>query len=327
MSETITETKLKHLAAEWIVAGTPVISPVAIKGRFLYMPLLSAEALAFSPETRPANSIKEFFFPKAETLYSYRVQGSSIELSEPSEFAGQQIILGARPCDAAALPILDHVFNWDSVDDFYNRRRTATTIVTIACTKSDDACFCTSVGLGPSATNGSDAMLLEISTGRYEVRCITEKGRQLFAGVTEPGTEPGHVTDAPPRKFDSEKVRAFAETHFEDTFWADHGRTCVGCGACAFTCPTCHCFDIVDAGPSAGSARVRTWDSCQSSQFTQHASGHNPRNSQPARQRQRVLHKFATYPEKFDAILCTGCGNCVRNCPVGLGVLSILTEI
>jgi ferredoxin len=48
---------------------------------------------------------------------------------------------------------------------------------------------------------------------------------------------------------------------------------------------------------------------------------------QPARQRQRILHKFAIYPEKFGEILCTGCGNCTRNCPVGLGVLSVVTEI
>jgi ferredoxin len=33
------------------------------------------------------------------------------------------------------------------------------------------------------------------------------------------------------------------------------------------------------------------------------------------------------YPEKFGTILCTGCGNCTRNCPVGLGVLPVLQHI
>jgi ferredoxin len=40
-----------------------------------------------------------------------------------------------------------------------------------------------------------------------------------------------------------------------------------------------------------------------------------------------MLHKFAIYPEKFGETLCTGCGNCTRNCPEGIGVLSVAMEI
>jgi len=58
----------------------------------------------------------------------------------------EQIIIGAHPCDAAALPILDKLFNWDPRDDFFNRRREATTVITVACTAHDEQCFCTSVG-------------------------------------------------------------------------------------------------------------------------------------------------------------------------------------
>jgi ferredoxin len=83
----------------------------------------------------------------------------------------------------------------------------------------------------------------------------------------------------------------------------------------------------VDEGNAAGGERARNWDSCQFSLFTQHASGHNPRASQFNRQRQRVYHKFRIYPEKFGETLCTGCGACTRNCPAGLGILGIATEI
>ena len=329
MSELITERKLRQLAADWISAGKRVVGPARIRDRILYTALRSSESLVLGGDgyLRPANSIKEFFFPKQEQLYQYRVRGRNIELLEPSADFAEQLIIAARPCDAAALPVLDHVFNWDFADEFYNRRRRATTILTIACGAADDACFCTSVGIGPEDPRGSDAVLLELGDGRYKVRPVTEKGGKLLAGKTEPSQETAPETRGPERKFDSAKIRAFLENHFEHAIWAEHGRSCMACGVCAFSCPTCHCFDIVDAGPAAGSARVRTWDTCQFPIFTQHASGHNPRGAQPARQRQRILHKFSIYPEKFGKILCTGCGNCVRNCPVGLGVLNLLTEI
>ena len=331
MSELITESKLRQLAGEWISGGRRVVGPVRIKDRVLYRPLQSPEPLLIEStpggSVRPANSIKEFFFPKLETLYQYRTRGRNIELIEPAQEFAEQLIIAARPCDAAALPILDHVFNWDFADDFYNRRRAATTIVTVACSVADESCFCTSVGLAPDDARGSDAILLTLGSGRYEVRCITQKGRALFSGKTETSEESGKAAPAPERKFDPGKIRAFVDGHFEDAFWTEHGRSCMACGVCAFSCPTCHCFDIVDAGAVAGNARVRTWDTCQFPIFTLHASGHNPRALQPARQRQRILHKFSIYPEKFGEILCTGCGNCVRNCPVGMGVLNMLTEI
>lgn len=328
MSEIISQTALRALLAEWIAAGKRVAGPRRVKPDLsLYAPLGSPEDLLLEGFVRPSNSIKEFVFPREEKLYGYRIKGNAIELIEADTAIPEQVVIAARPCDAAALPILDHVFNWDFQDEFYNRRRKATTVVTLACNTFDEDCFCTSVGLGPASERGSDVMLCDLGEGAYEVRCVTEKGRALFSGKTEKSDRSYQPAKGPEKKFDAEQVRAFVHGHFEDAFWSEHGLTCVGCGTCAFTCPTCHCFDIVDAGPSAGSARVRIWDSCQFSMFTAHASGHNPRPVQASRQRQRILHKFAIYPEKFGEILCTGCGNCTRNCPEGIGVLSVATEI
>jgi ferredoxin len=328
VSEIISQSALRALAAEWIAAGKRVAGPARVKPDLvLYRLLRSGDDLLLEGFQRPSNSIKDFLFPKAEKLYGYKIRGNSIELIENDSPEPAQVIIAARPCDAAALPILDHVFNWDFQDEFYNRRRAATTVVTLACSAHDENCFCTSVGLDPSSDRGSDAILFELGNGQYEVRCATEKGRALFGGKTEKSDRTGKAIPGPEKRFDPNAVRAFVTAHFEDPFWKEHALTCIGCGTCAFSCPVCHCFDIVDAGPAAGNARVRTWDSCQFSMFTAHASGHNPRPVQPARQRQRILHKFAIYPEKFGEILCTGCGNCTRNCPVGLGVLSVATEI
>ena len=328
MSEMISQAGLRQLLGDCIAAGTVVAGPTRIKPTLiLYARLSSPDELLLEGFLRPDNSIKEFVFPKQEKLYGYRIRGNNIELTGRDAPVPSQVVVAARPCDAAALPILDRIFNWDFKDEFYNDRRTATTVVTLACNQHDESCFCTSVGLGPAAERGSDVMLFAHGHGDYEVRCVTDKGRALFHGKTQKSSMEGRADAGPEKRFDPAAVRKFVDRHFEDPFWKEHALTCIGCGTCAFTCPTCHCFDIVDAGPSAGNARYRIWDSCQFPMFTAHASGHNPRAGQPGRQRQRILHKFSIYPEKFGEILCTGCGNCTRNCPEGIGVLSVATEI
>jgi len=101
----------------------------------------------------------------------------------------------------------------------------------------------------------------------------------------------------------------------------------VGCGSCAFVCPACHCFDIVDEGSEKSGKRRKFWDACGFWKFTHHASGHNPRDFQPKRYRNRIMHKFKYYDDKFGQTLCTGCGRCVRLCPVGIDIAGVLEEI
>jgi ferredoxin len=327
MSEILTKAALRGLAAEWLGQGKVVAGPVQVKpGLVLYAPLTSADSLCVEGFVHPANSAKELVFPRHEKLCSYCAEGHRVHVTHDAAEIPAQILLGVRPCDAAALPILDHVFNWDYQDEAYNRRRQATTVITLACTSHDDSCFCTSVGLGPQAVRGSDAVLFDLGN-EYEVRCLTDKGRGLLAGKTQTSEKTAPTVAGPEAKFRPEIIQQFVDAHFASPFWQDETLACLGCGACAYNCPTCHCFDIVDEGNTRHGIRVRNWDSCQFAQFTVHASGHNPRPDQGARQRQRVLHKFSIYPKKFGEILCTGCGNCTRNCPEGQGLLTLLTGI
>lgn len=327
MSEIISQEKLRRLVGEWIAAGKRVGGPRRVKpGLVLYATLNSPSELLLDGFIHPVNSIKEFIFPRHEVLYSYRLEGKKIALDNPEPLSAEQIVVGARPCDAAALPILDHVFNWDYRDPFFNRRRELTTVVTLACLEHDSQCFCTSVGLAPDATAGSDVLLVDLGDGSYEVRYVTDKGRKLLTGQTEQSSKVGQVPAGPAPKFDAKTLQAILDGDFDSPLWQELTLRCMGCGACSYSCPTCHCFDIVDEGNARGGVRVKNWDACQFGLFTLHASGHNPRTVQGQRQRQRLYHKFSIYPAKFGAILCTGCGNCTRNCPVSLGVLTVAQE-
>lgn len=328
MSDIISRDALGRLIDAWLGQGKRVWGPARVKPDLIaYEPLASAEQLVLGEAIHPGNTIKEAVFPRHEKLYRYQFRGKQVEMADAEAPATEQIVVGARPCDAVALPILDKVFNWDFEDSLYNRRRELTTVITLACRTSDEHCFCTSVGCGPDDPRGSDVLLFDLGDGSYEVRCLTEKGKALLAGQTESSDKVGQAGPAPKSELNLDAIGEFLSDGFEKPQWAAYTARCLGCGACAFNCPTCHCFDIVDEGNAAGGSRVRNWDACQFAVFTLHASGHNPRSGQTQRQRQRIFHKFQIYPEKFGDILCTGCGNCTRNCPVSLGVRPVLEAI
>jgi sulfhydrogenase subunit beta (sulfur reductase) len=111
---------------------------------------------------------------------------------------------------------------------------------------------------------------------------------------------------------------------FNDPVWTGIAASCVNCGACAFSCPTCHCFDMQDEGRNGRGRRLRVWDSCMFSGFTLEASGHNPRSLSLQRVRQRVMHKFSYFPLNYGEKLCAGCGRCVTVCPVGFDIRKVL---
>jgi ferredoxin len=334
MATLITRDNLVRLADALISSHVSVVGPTARQGRFEYTRLAAgAEICPDDQFVVPALSLKEFFFPRTEPLFHYRYgDAGSVTLTSPTP-AGQppQVVVGARPCDAAALPVLDKVFAWDYVDRFYFARRDATTIVTVACAQAGPDCCCTSAGCAPDATDGSDVMLLPLAGGRYRVEILTEKGQKLIASQAalfgkSDSEEAAMIADVPVR-FPADAVKPWLDSNFDHAFWNGLALKCLGCGTCAFLCPTCHCFDIVDEGDSAEGCRRRNWDACAACQFTLHASGHNPRERQDARYRQRIMHKFKYYVEKFGMVSCVGCGRCTRHCPVDMNLSAFLCAI
>ena len=330
MSRIISLDDLRRIAADFIHRGGAAVAPVPLDNDrvfYEYIAEADAEQIVLSGWLKAANTIKEFFFPRHETLFSFVREKNDVKLTDAPEFDRPQLLFGCRPCEAASLPVLDRLFAWDYQDRFYQARRARTTVVTIACHESDSECFCSAVGGSPDNTAGSDALLFNLADGTFEVRTLTEKGEALFADKTTESMKTGQACAPPPVTFDAAKAKTWLDAHFDDPFWAENTLRCVGCGACTYLCPTCHCFDIVDEGSYAKGKRVKNWDFCQSALFTLHASGHNPRSDQGARQRQRITHKFSIYPDKFGSILCTGCGNCTHHCPTGLGIKPMLEKI
>jgi len=331
MSKTITEQNLRALIDLLIKEGTRVVGPKQAGTMVLYEPLATGNELTLG--TLPRRSAKEAFFPLSETILTFEKDKDGVRVADVDTNAfPETVLVGALPCDAAAPGILDAVFSWDYHDEFYLERRKKTTIIGLACTRSDDACFCTLVGLSPTETRGSDLFLTPLAGGGFQVEAVTDKGEKLLATYPQLFAEQGDVKLAPLATpeggtVDLEKVKAWLDSHFEDPIWEEVATRCAGCGACAFLCPTCHCFDIVDEGSERAGTRRKNWDACGFGKFTGHASGHNPRDLQNKRYRNRFMHKFKYYHDKFGQTLCTGCGRCVRACPVGVDIAAILAAI
>jgi sulfhydrogenase subunit beta (sulfur reductase) len=332
MAKVLLKNKLDDLIAALNAAGQTMFGPVRKDETSFYGPVTRAGDLALDL-VLPDRTLKELFFPRTEPLLTFQVKKQQVDMQEVAPPSQPRVIFGARPCDAAGLAIDDPLFGWDYRDSYWFQRRTGSTIVAIACTKADEFCMCTSLKLSPDHAKGSDVLLRPVQDDSgWQVEAITDKGKALVERIGTllvDSAAPAAPAAAVPSKFDIDKVaeRLKDPEHFDSPFWRAISRRCLGCGACTFLCPTCHCFDIQDEGDVYHGVRRKNWDSCSFALFTLHTSGHNPRPTQAARWRQRIMHKFNYYPGKFQANGCSGCGRCTRRCPVDMGVTETLQEL
>jgi sulfhydrogenase subunit beta (sulfur reductase) len=280
---------------------------------------------------RSTLSVKNVVFPKVENLFFYSNMKTESTITEVDLNKIPEIVLwGAHPCDNAAFDTLRSIFCWDINDEFFSRRLEKLLVIGLSCHLSDEYCFCTSVGLAPDSSKGSDILLARLQNGDYKADILTKKGNDVVQSAPELFelmSDEKEIITSVKQKFRHEQVTEKLAGAFEHPFWIENSLRCIGCGACAYVCPTCACFDIQDETKGKNGRRYRSWDSCGFGLFTLHTSGHNPREVQSQRWRQRIMHKFSYMPDRNKSLGCVGCGRCSSGCPVDMNIAEQLEAI
>jgi ferredoxin len=274
---------------------------------------------------------KTLLFPQTETLFEFRLTKTSAEVSAVRTERRAIALLGLAPCDALALELLAKALaEHFRLPEFLS--------LVFLCTEANAECFCTAVGLSPWAPHAGDIVFLS-EDGAYLAKTLTQKGKACLRRYCKGSQElSGAAWDTRAEKFATalraklprKELPAVTRMQLTARAWERFAERCIECGVCTYLCPLCYCFDIADECAGAlerKGVRVRTWDSCMYAEFTLQASGYNPRGTTKARLQNRLLHKFCDFPREHQRAGCTGCGRCVRLCPMGIDIRELLQEL
>jgi formate hydrogenlyase subunit 6/NADH:ubiquinone oxidoreductase subunit I len=321
----------------------PILHPVS--GDALFEKLDDPAALRLDA-TIPYNTPKGVVFPQFEEIlrYAYDRTSQNVDIAR-TDYVRPKALIGVRACDLTGLACIDRFFlGQDFVDEVYRDHRRRTFIVANTCLGPFPQCFCVCTDSGPYAIEGYDLNITDFGD-HYLVETGSEKGAALAArlGWAPAGADAARrrdaAVDASIAKFDpaardnkawiSRAVNRLTTGFVKNETWEYIGGQCFECGACAYVCPTCSCFNIEDITPAEGpTRRTRTWDSCSFEGYSRMAGEHNPRRPIEDRRNKRFFCKLSySQSKKYLRPGCVGCGRCARVCPGDIGLPNVVTYV
>ena len=296
------------------------------------------EGMALSNGLNTVRSAKDLFFPQVEALAGFVVDGKTIEIVDDRTEVAPFAVFGVRACDCRSFDILDSVFLADPVDSFYAARRENGLVITLACGRPAETCFCGAFGI--DAADPAGDVTCWLTGDALYWRANTEKGQALtetLPMLTDCGEEAVARAQAETREILAKlplkdlDLTGFGRDELLNLFrsekWEELSSSCLGCGTCTFVCPTCQCYDVQDFQSGSRVRRFRCWDSCMYSDFTMMAHGTN-RPTQKERFRQRFMHKLVYHPSNHEGTFgCVGCGRCLQKCPIHMNIVKVVNAL
>lgn len=269
---------------------------------------------------------KDFFLPQMDTLFTYTRDTSSYDFREIFN-QKPRAIFGMRSCDIRAVLFFDVVFQEHFKDIYYLKRRKNTILIGLGCNQPGENCFCKSAKSGPFLTHGYDLQLTDlgdrffVEIGRPKGADLVRKWAYFFSPATrQDGEEQYEIVLESESRFNyildfDTAVSRLLNGEVDERIWEELGNRCQNCGGCAYVCPTCYCFNVIDKPASDKKGqRIRVWDACTLAGFTRLADNYNPYEERRARIKRRFYHKLYYDKKRYNIPSCVGCGRCVDIC-------------
>jgi len=326
-AKTLSKAKFKEFT-EKLINSENVIGVKKKENKFAFGDLTGADELVLDYDVT-LRSPKVYFQPPKEKLFDFTT-GEKTEVT-PSIEAKPFILLGVHTYDLKALNQMDRIWADDNVDQHYQARRNAATIIALEPTKASEWSFWTSMDAS-TVEGGYDLLLTDIGD-RYVIEVGTEKGGELlskYASTDDASDEDLKSRDKvrnelpdlckTDRKItcDTKHMTETVSKNYSHPLWEKQAEKCYSCGACNLVCPTCYCFDVKDniELDLAHGERSRAWDGCLLNAFAKVGTGENFREHRTDRFRHRIFRKMVYVAEqKLDGELaCVGCGRCSSAC-------------
>jgi sulfhydrogenase subunit beta (sulfur reductase) len=307
-------------------------------GDTLFTEIDDIDSATLDLANQPQNSIKQFLFPQREVLFSYRCESAEAYAFTPAHTAlPPTVFFGVRSCDLSGVLYMDVTFLHGTTDNPYRQKRLKSILIGLNCNHPFPNCFCNATKSGPFLEDGADLQFTDIGdrflveVGRSQGQAIVEKWRQYFTPAEEQDVHKQYQAFLESRGSFShivhvdQVIKRLQGEGVPDAIWHQLSGRCQDCGGCAFICPTCTCFTITDSPLTADSGeRLRSWDACTFSGFTNMAGGHNPVARKTDAIRQRFMHKLCYDVQKHGRPSCVGCGRCVDMCFGGTDILRFI---
>jgi sulfhydrogenase subunit beta (sulfur reductase) len=344
-------------------SGYRVVGPTIRDGAIVYGPIRSEEDLPIGWTDRQdagtyrlerrrdaalfgynvgPHSWKKYLFPPRERLFTAHREDGSFRVDPEPVDDPPTAYLGVRGCEVAALRIQDRVFvGGAAVDPGYAARRRRSFVIAVQCGQAGGTCFCVSMGTGPAVKDGFDLALTEvIEDGRHDfvVEVGSPRGAEVVTGLPLRPTAPADLAAAEERvaraarsmgrTLDTKGIHDLLLSRLEHSEWEKVGSRCLACTNCTMACPTCFCHSTEEVPDlkAENVERWRRWDSCFNLGFSELHTG-SVRTTIPARYRQWMTHKLATWYDQFGSSGCVGCGRCITWCPVGIDITAEVAAI
>ena len=200
------------------------------------------EGKTLSEALNTVRSAKDFFFPQTENLMDFKTAGKTIEIIDTRKECEDFVVFGVRACDVRSFDVLDKVFLAEPQDSYYKNRREHAVIMSLACTRPAETCFCRTFGI--DAADPAGDITCWKADGALYMQAKTEKGEKLLAGLENITEEADETPVSEQKKLISERMKklplaslsadAFGDGKTEEFFgapeWKELSQSCLGCG-------------------------------------------------------------------------------------------------